>query len=102
MCSSCSRIRAYRNGALELRQVNQPERARGQPTGQEECTHGCSRRQLNNPAVASAYESKDGWQLLLVRGHGPLALAQPLEERRLCKMLRAYKSIPKCTSWGFY
>lgn len=53
-----------RNGALELRQVNQPvsqsawERARGQPTGQEQCTHGCSRRQLNIPAVASAYESK--------------------------------------------
>lgn len=36
-----SRTRAYRNGALELRQLIL--RGRGQPTGQEPWTHGCSR-----------------------------------------------------------
>lgn len=57
-----SRVRANRNGALELRQLS----LRGAEANQQGRNYGpmaAPARQLNNPAVASVYEREKNWQL---------------------------------------
>lgn len=57
-CRSLSRVGAYRNGALELRQLS----LRGAEANQQGRNYGPMAhpaRQLNNPAVASVYEREE-------------------------------------------
>lgn len=62
--SSRGRIRALQKRSPGAEAAAQPEGAEADQQGSNHGPQGCSRRQLNNPAVASVYKRKRGWQPL--------------------------------------